>query len=531
MLYVSTTNYTNMKKSLILIFLFVVLVVEYSYAGDIITVCGQNVQNFFYSLDRTRTQNNYVAVSNYNTVAGRQAKANAIVKALSPYEADIYAFNEVEAMAEGADAEALDILATMMSSATGFTYKVVKDGLTYDLSEDAIGTIKSGFIYRAEKVEPVGESVSTAYDYTFVYPFMMRLQTFKSKSSGEQFSLSMNHFKASTSGNMAADMERREQNSIALLKGLDQVVDPDILVMGDLNSEMGEQCLKNLVDAGFEEQILKRDKTAFSYYFNREELIDHVFANSTMAAQVTDARILYIANPSSTGSRYRAYSDHDPYLVTLNLESQPAAEYKYAKATKVSTGVPYLIVAPIDGVNALKPVSIDKSYEYQYTTNVTEEGGMIKMDDAKSAVIFEDAGNGKYYIKDYYGRYYYNNYFTSYSSYGHNTNVGIKSSAHTFSMSKQDNTFKITNTASNYYLIGLVYYGVPEFAWYDYASLNPAQYLPWLYEYMPSDSPTGVTRVEAESFPDIPCKVLENGRIVIVCSDGRRYSLQGIELR
>ena len=217
-----------MKKTFTMMLLFLAIATEQSFAGDVIKICGQNVQNFFYSLDRTRTQDNYVTISNYNTAAGRQAKAEAIIKALSPYKADIYAFNEVEAMAEGADKEALDILATMMSSATGYTYNVVKDGMTYNLSEDATGTIKSGFIYRTDKIEPVGESVSTAYGDTVIYPFMMRLQTFISKASGEQFSLSMNHFKASTSGDMAADMEKREQNSIALLKGLNQATDPDI---------------------------------------------------------------------------------------------------------------------------------------------------------------------------------------------------------------------------------------------------------------------------------------------------------------
>ena len=57
-----------------------------------IKVCGQNVQNFFYSLDRTRTTTNGIPISNYTDVVGRTAKLNAIIDALSPYKADIYAF-------------------------------------------------------------------------------------------------------------------------------------------------------------------------------------------------------------------------------------------------------------------------------------------------------------------------------------------------------------------------------------------------------------------------------------------------------
>ena len=503
-----------------------------AFAGDVITICGQNVQNFFYSVDRERTKNNYVPISNYNTEAGRQAKANAIIKALAPYEADIYAFNEVETKAEGASSEAIDLLAKKLSEKTGKEYKAVRDNLTYDPSTDPTGTIKSGFVYRTDKVEPVGENTSTAVGYTEMYPYMMRMQTFKSLASGEQFTLSMNHFKASTSDNLDEDIQKREQNSIALLKGLDGATDPDILVLGDLNSEMGEQCLKNLVDAGYEEQILKRDDNAYSYWYDHGELIDYVFANCTMAAQITDAKVLNIANPHSTGSRYNAYSDHDPYLVTLNLEAQPAAEYKYTKATTLNPGTPYLVVAPIMGLNVPEPVDLSKDYSYQYGITLTGEDGIITLDNAKNAVIFEDAGDGNYYIKDYYGRYYYNFYYTSSSSYGHNTSAGIKSNAHTFSVTMQeDASFKIFNTTSNYYLIGMPYSNKPEFAWYNYASLRPNQYYPWLYEYNPDAVSTAIATVDVQTRPIITRKVVENGIIYILMPDGHRYTLQGQVLR
>ena len=517
-------------KRIILLTLSLVLAMS-GKADDVITVCGQNVQNFFYSLDRERTQGNYVPISNYGSEAGRQAKANAIVNALAPYHADIYAFNEVEAKAEGSTIEALDMLAAGLSEKTGKDYKVVSDGLTYDLSTDPTGTIKSGFVYRTDKVEPVGKNTSTAVGYTEIYPFMMRMQTFKSLASGEQFTLSMNHFKASTSGNLEDDMQKRERNSIALLKGLDGASDPDILVMGDLNSEMGEQCLKNLVDAGYEEQILKRDDNAYSYWFDHGELIDHVFANSTMAAQITDARVLNIANPYSTGSKYDAYSDHDPYLVTLNLEAQPAMEYNYTKATALQTGMPYLLVAPVKGLNMAPPVDLSKDYSYQYGIAVTEEKGIIKLDNAKNAVVFEEAGNGNYYIKDYYGRYYYSFYYNSSDSYGHSSNAGTKSSAHVYSVTPQDDTFKIFNTTSNYYLIGMPYNNKPEFAWYNYSKLNSTQHYPYLYQYDPNVDSSGIATIGEQTRPVATRKVIENGMLLILTSDGHRYTLQGIGIR
>ena len=518
------------RNKLLIALLLIWCDVQVTLAGDIIKVCGQNVQNFFYSLDRSRTTSNGVPLSNYTTAEGRQAKAEAIVKALAPYQADVYAFNEVEVKAIGADAEALDILADEMGKKTGYQYEVVSDGLTYDLSEDATGMIKSGFIYRTDKVEPVGSNVSTAVGYDYVYPYMLRMQTFRSLASGEEFSLSMNHFKASTSGNMTEDASKREQNSIALLKGLNAATDPDILLMGDLNSELGEQCLDNLVDAGFEEQIVKYQGTnTYSYWYNSGILIDHVFANSTMARQISDAKVLHIANPHSVGKK-NAYSDHDPYLVTLNLEAQPAPVYAYAKATQLTTGTPYLMVAPINGLKAAKPVATDKSYEYQLTTDVTETDGYITMDDGKSAFIFEDDGNGNYYIKDYYGRYLYQFKNTTSGKYSNSTNVGVKSNAHPFSVTRQaDGTFKILNTVSSCYFIGLVYKNTPEFALYNYSSLSSSQHLPWLYQYDSTYSPTGISTVEVPIRQMKPRKVLRHGTILIVMPDGRSYSLQGIE--
>lgn len=117
-----------------LLLLLATVIVGNLYAGDVIKVCGQNVQNFFYSLDRERTQGNSVPISNYNTVAGRTAKLNAIVDALSVYQADIYAFNEVECCAES-----LELLAQKMSSKTGKNYQPVVDGLSYNLADSPDG--------------------------------------------------------------------------------------------------------------------------------------------------------------------------------------------------------------------------------------------------------------------------------------------------------------------------------------------------------------------------------------------------------
>ncbi|MBO5550048.1 MAG: endonuclease/exonuclease/phosphatase family protein [Prevotella sp.] len=514
-----------MKTNRLLITLLLVAMTVQVALADEIKIVGQNVQNFFYSLDRGRTQGNGVPISNYDDEAGRTAKLNAIVNTLSVYNADVYAFNEVECCAES-----LELLAQGMSSKTGKSYIPVADGLTYDKEKEADGVIKSGFIYNSATIEPLGNNVSTAIGYNYVYPYQMRMQAFKSKASGESFTLSMNHFKASTSGDFDADAKTREQNCIALMKGLDQAtLDPDILVMGDLNSQMGEECLNTLLNVGFEEQIVKRDPYAASHWYYEEgSLIDHVFANGTMAAQVTDAHIEYVANPHSTGSKNSAYSDHDPYMVTLNLQAQPAPSYCYKKAVAVTAGNNYLMVA--NDQKMANPVPTDKSYADMLATDITVTNDMVVRDDAKNAFCLEDAGGGSYYIKDYYGRFLSNGYNTSSSKYYNTVNVGDKSTAHTYTITPQsDGTFKILNTVSNYYFLYHTSWG--KYTCQNWASLYSGQYLPALLEYDPNATPTAISTMNVYSQPTITRKVMENGRLVIMTPDGKRYTLQGIEQR
>ena len=514
-----------MKKQQLFITLLLTMLAVQTTLADEIKVVGQNVQNFFYSLDRGRTQGNSVSMSNYNTEAGRTKKLNAIINALSVYTADIYAFNEVECCEE-----VMQLLADAMSSSTGKTYQPVADGLSYNKAEESDGVIKSGFIYNAATIEPVGNSVSTAIGYSHIYPNTMRMQTFRSKASGEVFSVSMNHFKASTSSDASYDTEQREGNSISLLKGLDQATqDPDILVLGDLNSVMGEQCLTNLVDAGYEEEILKRDPTAYTHYYDYTgSLIDHVFANPTMAAQITGAEVKNVANKHSVGSS-KAYSDHDPYLVTLNLQAQPEVTYGYRKATAVQAGKTYLLVA--NNSKIANPVDISKTYEYQTATGVTPSGDAITMPSPKNAFKFEDDGSGNYYIKDYYGRYLYLYYNTSGGYYNYTTNAGNKANAQSYSVTYQSDkdAFQIHNNTANFNFLYQDSYGT--WSWRSWTSLYNGQYWPSLWEYDPAFVPASITEMPVYTQPTTTRKVVERGRLVIITPNGSRYNVQGIELR
>ena len=501
--------------------LLATLVAQVTIAGDVLKICGQNLQNYFWSLDRTRTTTNGIPASNYTTESGRNKKTQMIVNALAPVRADIYAFNEVEAKPE-----ILSHLAQRLTEATGITYVAVADGLDYDLSTDPDGMIKSGFIYRSDKVKPYGENVTTAVGYTYVYPYTMRIQTFESTATGERFALSMNHFKA---GGTTEDMEKRIVNASRLLQGLGEALDPDILLMGDLNSEMDEECMQMLVEAGYEEQLLKLDPTApavYSHCWGDGELIDHVMANGTMAEQVTAAEVLHIANSCSVG-KYNAYSDHDPYVVTLDLQSMGT---QFVKTTTAKTNGQYMMVGELNGkLIAAVPVPMTKTYDYLLTQDVTDVDGVITTDWNNLAFTFEDAGGGQFYIKDANGRYLYQN--TNGTYYYNSVNVSAdKSQAHAFTATPQpDGTFKILNTVSNYYFQCTTYAktNTDEFGLWNNAASN--RYMPYLYELRSSSS--DILTVMDNGSTDGIRKVMENGHLHLVTPDGNRYNLLGIKIR
>lgn len=463
-------------KKLTSLLLCVCLASQIALAGDVVKVCGQNVQNFFYSLDRTRTTDNGIDISNYTTEAGRTAKLNAIINALAPQKADIYAFNEVECCPE-----VMTLLAQRMSQVTGLSYAPVEDGLTYDKATEPGGVLKAGFIYNTSTVKPYGANTPTGSGY--VYTRFMRMQAFETLNSHERFTLSMNHFKA---GSVEENWEARVANAQSLLAALPGALDPDIIVMGDLNSEMGEQCLNLIVEAGYTEQLYRFGPNGFTHCWGGGEIIDHVFANSSMAEQVTNAEILEIANPCSTNN---PYSDHNPYTVTLNLESSGAPQY--VRATTASAGNQYVFVGTINGnLEAALPVNTRYEYGYWTTQAVNEVDGVIEDIPQNMLFDFEDAGDGTFVIKDSNNRYVSQGKRDNGSYFNSFTMTTDPGEAHTFTATPQaDGTFKIINTVSNYFIQTGLYNDAGEFGMWS--SLASSRGLPYLYELK---NTTGITQ-------------------------------------
>lgn len=313
-------------------------------------VCAQNLQNYYY---------------NYNTGRGQHAtpeefatKTHQITDAMLWIDAAIYGFCELESQNI--------ILKQLVDSLNKFTastnYSYVVDDLDEEWNAESNSNLKSGFIYRNDVVRPIGNSASVYY--SGYYSRTMRIQTFEELSSGERLSLSMNHFKAKDETEDKGNAKRVETATQLVENISSKALDKDILILGDLNCEVGEEPLTIIENAGYEEQLLKYNDAAYSHCYNGGELIDHVYANSTMAAQITGAGLFHICTScgSDASANYgHRYSDHDPYVVGINLSSSHSTECEEAQYSYLPTGA--------SDLGEMKAESLSGQYYWRYQSN------------------------------------------------------------------------------------------------------------------------------------------------------------------
>lgn len=266
-------------------------------------IVGQNAANYVSNLEASN--------SSCDTQDEFEAKTNKMANAFLALQADIVAICEVER-----NDDILGYIVDAMNTIYGENvYTYITDGLYAHASSGNYQSLKSGYIYRKDKVTPYGSNTSPYRSGE--YCARMRIQTFTENSTKEKFVLSMNHFKAKDSSDDAGEGTRL-QNVSNLIYALGNITaDPDILVMGDLNSYMGEAPIEALEEEGYEEQLVRFDANAYTYiYRGTKGILDHAMANSTMAEQVTGARAYHI---NTAGGYNYKYSDHDAVLVGLRL--------------------------------------------------------------------------------------------------------------------------------------------------------------------------------------------------------------------
>lgn len=301
-----------MKRNLFTLLLIAVSVQIFAWTSPVtipdvgdarLRVVAQNAANYLTNFEASN--------SSCDNQDEFDTKTNKMANAFLALGADIVAICEVER-----NDDVLSYICNAMNTIYGenvFTY--ITDGLYSHADAGKYQSLKSGFIYNKNKVTPIGTSVSPYYSAE--YKARLRIQAFKEIATNEVFVLSMNHFKAKDSSVDQGESTRIE-NAGELIEKLDNInTDPDILIMGDLNAYTNETPIQNLINAGYEEQLVRFDPTAYTYiYKGTKGILDHAMANSTMADQVTGAYAYHI---NTSGYSSYKYSDHDAVLVGLRL--------------------------------------------------------------------------------------------------------------------------------------------------------------------------------------------------------------------
>lgn len=286
---------------------------------------------------------------NAEELARQEAK---LVAAINASGADVVGLMEIEnngyasdsAIATLVDALNADVAAKGIEGVT-WAYSVPKDaqGNVTSPGDDAIAV---GMLYNSEVVAPLG-AAATKTDGAFASANRAPLlQTFEEISTGEVFSVVVNHFKSKGSvvngeedigDGQGNNNPTRVEAAEALLEWLASDPtgsgDSDVLIIGDLNAYAMEDPIMTLLEAGY-----TRLNDDYSYVFDGFwGSLDHALASSSLQDQVTGATTWHINadeapaldyNTDFTSDRqdenlyapdpFRS-SDHDPILVGLDL--------------------------------------------------------------------------------------------------------------------------------------------------------------------------------------------------------------------
>jgi predicted extracellular nuclease len=288
--------------------------------------------------------------------------------------ADVIGLMELENDGYGPASAIQDLVNRLNAATAPGTYAFINPdaalGVTNTLGVDAI---KVGFIYRPARVTPVGQTavltsgafgLFTLTDNSQIQRNRPALaQSFQDNATGARFTAVVNHFKSKGSscannqspvgpdpdtgdgqGNCNLTRTAAAQQLAAWLATVPTGInDPDILILGDLNSYAKEDPITALKNAGYIN--LAEDRlglTSYSYSFQGQwGTLDYALASPSLNPQVTgiakwhinaDEPVVldYNTNFKSTAQQSYFYSpdpyrssDHDVILVGLLLNDAP----------------------------------------------------------------------------------------------------------------------------------------------------------------------------------------------------------------
>jgi predicted extracellular nuclease len=316
-----------------------------------------------------------------DTTAEFDRQAAKTVAMLLGTGADIIGIAEIENDGYEPNSALQDLVGRLNAATAAGTYAFI-DADAATGQANALGTdaIKVGLIYKPGKVTPVGKTAAlNAAAFVTGGDSAERnrpalAQTFAEAATGARFTVVVNHLKSKGSACDAPDIldgqgncnkvRTRAAEALAAWLATDPTAaaDPDVLILGDLNSYAQEDPLAALERAGYTNLIEKfLGDAAYSYVFDGQwGYLDHALASASLVAQVASVAEWHInadepsvldyntdfKSAGQVGSLYAddlyRSGDHDPTIVGLNL-TQPAPT---STPTRAPTASPMPTVAP-----------------------------------------------------------------------------------------------------------------------------------------------------------------------------------------
>lgn len=288
-----------------------------------VLVCGANLE--YYLVQSLGTGYGPDSYSEH------QKQRTKVKNALATIHADVYGLVEIE-QGQAALAE----IAADLTALTGDHYDYIQDKGVLDGSYT-----KAGFVYNSDRIQPVG----ILSENNSIVKHRKMVQGFILIENNERFIYSINHFKAksgSASGRNADQGDgqgsynyNRVQESMSVLQNVEAYVnyyeDNDLLIMGDLNAYAKEDPIQKFVEAGmYDLHRYFHADSSYSYVFGEQAgYLDHAIANKSLLRQVTGMGVWHVNSDESDEYTYDKssdlsifrYSDHDPVLVGLRLDS------------------------------------------------------------------------------------------------------------------------------------------------------------------------------------------------------------------
>jgi predicted extracellular nuclease len=332
--------------------------------GGSVKVVGMNLLNYYNTFTGCTNGVGGIAAScrGANNLTEFDRQWPKTVAAMVAMNADVYGVVEMENDGYGPTSAIQDLVNKLNAATAPDTFAFVDaDARTGKLN--ALGTdgIKVGLIYKPGKVNLVGTTaVLDTVEFVNGGDSAPRnrvslLQAFEEIATGEVFLVNVNHLKSKGSACDDPDAGDGQGNcnivrTNAALELIDWLAnddptgtgDPDILILGDLNSYAKEDPITAFKNAGYVDLGNHfGGATNYSYVFDGQwGYLDYALASPSILAQVTESAewhinadeptvLDYNTEYKTTGQLISLYApdqyriaDHDPVIVGLALDSE-----------------------------------------------------------------------------------------------------------------------------------------------------------------------------------------------------------------